>query len=408
MRRLPSLLRCAATLAATVIIAAGLSTATATAAHAEGSSTAALSGVYAGGLRLDKARAFGSWRGQAVTVTGDFLSGDSWAGVEAPDWWTGAWSGSGTRMVIGVPILPGPQGSTTLAAGATGAYDAHFRTLASRLIAAGMSDAVLRLGWEQNGTWYPWSSYGHETEFIGYWRHIVTAMRSVSGAKFAFAFNPTLGPGQWGSHPEQAWPGDSYVDTISLDVYDCMWGNSTATPAQRWTAVQEGTYALDWWAAFGAAHGNKPLSFPEWGLVDRADQNGGGGGDNPLFITNFLNWVRSHHVLYETYFEVDAQDGNHLLEGSTFPKAAAAYRQAMTAPAAAATPVAAAVTAPAADATTPIATVVATAVAPVAPLVTVAAPVAVATTAATSRTTVSASSRVVKRLRWRGVPRTRR
>ena len=44
---------------------------------------------------------------------------------------------------------------------------------------------MLRLGWEFNGPWYPWSlsstnSADSPREFIAYWQHIVTLMRAIA------------------------------------------------------------------------------------------------------------------------------------------------------------------------------------------------------------------------------------
>ena len=288
-----------------------------------GVATPVVSGAYVGGINVAQLAAFGAWRGRPVEMTNDFLPADSWSAIEGPSWFLDTWSKVAAPMVLGVPLLP--SDGSTLAAGATGAYDAHFRTLATRLVASGQADATLRLGWEFNGNWFGWSSVGHEVAFIAYWRHVVDAMRSVPGQQFDVEWNPTLGSGQPGYAVEKAWPGDTYVDSIGLDVYDSIWGDSTATPAQRWSAVQDGRYGLDWWADWALTH-SKRLGFPEWGLVDKAAQNGGGGGDNPLFITSFFDWIRVHDVRYETYFDVDVPDGKHLLDSGQFPNAARVYQ----------------------------------------------------------------------------------
>ena len=80
----------------------------------------------------------------------------------------------------------------TLAAGATGAYNAHFVTLARTLMAAGESDAYLRLGWEFDGTWTAWKATtpSSEANYAAYFRQIVTAIRSVPGEHFRFVWNP--------------------------------------------------------------------------------------------------------------------------------------------------------------------------------------------------------------------------
>lgn len=289
------------------------------------------SGAYVGGLKTDRFIAFGQWRGRPVELIQEFLPGGSWADIEMPNWLPWPWNQLPNRpqMSLGVPLLP--SDTETLAIGATGGYNSHFTALATNLVAAKMSDSVLRLGWEMNGNWFRHSAIGKEADFIAYWRQIVTTMRAVPGANFDFCFNPTLGAGTWQARPDTMYPGDAYVDSIGLDVYDSIWGNSTATPQDRWVKVQAGVYGLDWWANFATAH-NKPLCFPEWGCVDKASASGGGGGDNPLFVTSFLAWMKANNVRSESYFEVTAGDGDHLLEGTVFPLAAAAYKSAINPP----------------------------------------------------------------------------
>ena len=72
-------------------------------------------------------------------------------------WLTGPWSGSNYVLSLGVPILPTNSSGAavgTLATGATGAYNSYYVTLAQTLVAAGESNAYLRLGWEFDGGWY--------------------------------------------------------------------------------------------------------------------------------------------------------------------------------------------------------------------------------------------------------------
>ena len=64
------------------------------------------------------------------------------------------WSPTHYHLVLGVPILPGVG---TLAQGATGAYNQYFTTLAENLVTDKEENAILRLGWEFNGTWFEWS-----------------------------------------------------------------------------------------------------------------------------------------------------------------------------------------------------------------------------------------------------------
>ena len=65
----------------------------------------------------------------------------------------------------------------------------------ARSCTTGEGDAILRLGWEFNGTWYPWSVTNRTdaAHFVGYFRHIVSTMRAVPGADFRFVWNADVG-----------------------------------------------------------------------------------------------------------------------------------------------------------------------------------------------------------------------
>ena len=87
---------------------------------------------------------------------------------------------------------PHPSGVGTLALGATGAYNQYFATLGKNLVSDNEANTILRLGWEFNGNWFTWSvdNATDATNFVAYWRQIVTTMRAVPGQKFKFIWNP--------------------------------------------------------------------------------------------------------------------------------------------------------------------------------------------------------------------------
>jgi hypothetical protein len=229
-------------------------------------------------------------------------------------------------MLVTLPMLP-KDTSTTLQAGATGAYDAHFKLTAQHLVAAGMGNATIRIGHEFNQKWPRWSAVSDPASYAAYFRHIVTAMRSVPGQSFRFTWCPAAAYANW--DPTPAYPGDAYVDVVSVDSYDSWWNHPSVTPAQRWSFIVNGTKqgGLTFWSSFAAAHG-KPFGFAEWGLVnkDAAMASGGGGGDDPYYIQQMHDWIAAHNVAFETYLESDANDGLHKMEGTNFPQAAATYQ----------------------------------------------------------------------------------
>ena len=167
----------------------------------------------------------------------------------------------GYRLVLGVPILPE---TGTLAGGATGDYNEYFTTLARNLVNDGEGNAILRLGWEFNGDWYPWSvqSAGDAANFVAFWQQIVTTMRAVPGENFHSCGTPSAG-----GSTSYAPPGLSRRRLCGLrgtDVYDHFWG-SPFTPAAAWANQLSQAWGLDWLAWFAAAHG-KPIGIPEWSV----------------------------------------------------------------------------------------------------------------------------------------------
>jgi hypothetical protein len=306
-------------------------------------------GVYEGAANPAGVAQFEAWSGHQVHYVLDFLAADSWTAIESPDWWAKAWNGTGKQVVWSVPMLP--RGTGTMAEGAQGAYDAHFVTLARRLVALGQGGSVIRPGWEMNGDWFAWSAKPSAATYAAYFRHIVSAMRSVPGAAFRFDWTPNIG-GTFAV--EDAYPGDAYVDYIGLDTYDQGWSDGWTDPVRRWDNAMNEPHGLRWHRDFARAHG-KPMTFPEWGLFVRPD--GHGGGDDPYYVEQMLNWIDTNDVAYALYFDFDAHDGQHDLQNPLFARAAAAFKarigSASTAPAPAAAPSPAAVTASASTATSP-------------------------------------------------------
>jgi hypothetical protein len=262
---------------------------------------------------------FEGWLGRDVTfVLGFYGRADDWSEIENPSWLARRWQGTGYTAVRSIAMLPNDR--TSLAAGAAGRYDRYWRSFAETFVEAGEGDAILRLGWEFNGKFYPWSAVGQEEEFARYWRRIVDTMRAVPGAEFSFDWCP-LG-GNTNADLEMAYPGDDYVDFIGLDAYD----TSPVDDRQaRWDDVRDRPYGLRWHKDFATARGN-PMTFPEWGLTVRYDDDLGG-GDNPVYLRNMYDWIAGNDVAYALYFEADAQDARHRLMNEQFPNGSAAFRQ---------------------------------------------------------------------------------
>jgi len=217
------------------------------------------------------------------------------------------------RLVLSVPMLPASaQGQ--LAAGAAGSFDSYFRSLAQSMVARGLGNSVVRVGWEANGSWFAWNATQDPASWKAFYRRIVLTMRSVSGAGFSFDW--TANPGTSLSFAS-FYPGDDVVDIVGLDVYDIKWQDTTSSPEQRWNFVLNQFNGLIAHRDFAAQHG-KPLSFPEWGLYAKGDEQGGG-GDNPYFIDRMADWFANNNVAYQAYFSWGTSDL------SSFPNGKARY-----------------------------------------------------------------------------------
>jgi hypothetical protein len=282
-------------------------------------------GDYAGYTDTSGLQQFGSATTTHPTMATDYLAGTgTWSDMVSSAQGLSAWKGY--RLVLGVPLIPGSSGGT-LAQGAAGSYNQYFTQVASQLVSAGQSDAILRLGWEFNGNWMPWSlsDSTDAANFAAFWRQVVGAMRAVPGAQFGFLWNPNSGSGPSNFSADQAYPGDAYVDYVGLDMYDECWC-SPQTPQNSWSTDLSEQWGLDWLAGFSAQHG-KPMAFPEWSVAIRSD--GHGLGDDPYFVNQFANWVATNDVAFTDIFSyndsVGGQDGD--ITDGNFPNALAAFRQ---------------------------------------------------------------------------------
>lgn len=211
----------------------------------------------------------------------------------------------GRQLMLAVPACC--QG-TTWADEASSANDTHWAALTQTLVSGGLGSCLLRIGREFTGGWYRWSASTntasgnyYQTYQAGY-AHVVQVMKAA-GFTGKFIWNPYLGQGTMGpsTGAENAYPGDSVVDWIGIDVYDGPDGTNypagevIRTPAQQqaaWNRLLTQWDGLEGWRNWAVGR-NKPLCYPEYGL--RLWNDGGvykGGGDNAVFIREFAAWFR--------------------------------------------------------------------------------------------------------------------
>lgn len=294
-------------------------------------------GAYVGydGAGVRRIAGLDEWLGAATPRVGHaYLPGDRWSNIEgAPgylEYWARWRSQRADRMfVLNVPMLERTEEHVSdavvreeLRKGARGDYDGHFRALARRLVALGVPDAVLVVGWEMNGTTYTHRCGPDPVAWKRYWGRIVDVMRSEepveseesvggAGQRFRFEFTPSRGRDAvpW----TECYPGDRYVDVVGMDAYDQPHGMSFEEQVAE-------PYGLAAQVRFARAHG-KPVSYPEWGLYRN--------GDNPDYVRAMLTWFAEHRPLYQTISDY-CPHGVWRCSGN--PRSSAVYRSLLAGP----------------------------------------------------------------------------
>jgi len=214
--------------------------------------------------------------------------------------------------------IPLTQWGTPLSQVAAGQYDYYFAHAAAA-IAAYQPYAIIRPGWEMNGSWFPWGAgvSGSAADFVAAFQHVVGIFRAASPN---FRIDWCVAMSSPGEPPTtNFWPGPQYVDIVGMDFYDAWNPGYPLTPAneqQGWNDYQNIAYGLNWQVSFAAAN-QKPLSFPEWGL---------GVGDNPLFINYMAAWIATHNVAYADYWDVNAGFTSELYPTTGLSQSAGAFR----------------------------------------------------------------------------------
>lgn len=206
-------------------------------------------------------------------------------------------------VVMTVPLAFG-KGSAKTAAGrqairtklrqtASGEWDRYFRDVGRALVDGGYPDAVIRLGHEFTGSWYPWSSQGNAREYIAAFRHIHGVLTEAS-PQFRFDWNASRNT--FAEYGPDAYPGDRYVDIVSMDVYYEPWKGDREMTDSYWRRRYEAPLTRH--LAFAQAHG-KPVAYPEWAVGDV---------DLPEYIDRMHGWFESlptrgaGSLVYQSYF----------------------------------------------------------------------------------------------------------
>lgn len=291
------------------------------------------SGAWVGGwMSATRAARWGTWRDTVSDSTLTFPEWGTWAALEKSTWHIDTFKGFKGRLVYGLPLLPRNGKPAQLTAVAAGKHDATFRKVARDLRTRGRGNSIVRIGWEANGTWMPFSvTAATSKNYRNAYRRVAQVMRKESpGLLFAFDINcgtPLKGQTNRLDSLTKLYPGNDVVDLIGCSAYD--WDVIGATNETSWKrsirpAKSVGVADI---ATFARARG-KGMSFSEWGL---APKNRDGNGDNPFYIRKMKQFfdLNSDILVMENYFNEPAATMLSSLwtEAPQNPKSAALYRQ---------------------------------------------------------------------------------
>jgi Glycosyl hydrolase family 26 len=124
---------------------------------------------------------------------------------------------------------------------------------------------LVRLMHEMNGSWYPWG-YGvngntNPADFVAAWRHVVDIFRSVGATNVQFIW--CVAAAASSSADASLFPGDAYVDWLSIDGYNRV--------PQEWTSLFD-RFAVPY--RILTALSNKPIMIGETASIEQTISGG--------------------------------------------------------------------------------------------------------------------------------------
>jgi hypothetical protein len=248
--------------------------------------------------------AFCTWRGKPCPVAHTYTQRQTWQtmSTEAGTGWTfDNFAGFPGLLVISQGLVPEGKSDprADLAACATGAHDDTFRAFGELMVKKGRAASVVRLGWEFNGDFMPWSAWNTE-QWKSCYRHAALALRAANPRVILdWTINAHGTPeGICNGRSTNCYPGDDVVDIIGIDNYDIAPSASSRADFMRIAKAPDG---LSWIHAFAKKRGKK-LSVGEWGIAPGSSYNTT--GENPEFIRWMHEWLSAHagDLAYEAYF----------------------------------------------------------------------------------------------------------
>ena len=235
-----------------------------------------------------------------------------------------------TQIVHSYPMLPEAvsnrncQNPEVWDQFARGDFDKYYQTMAQNMKALIVnsgrdpSTVILRLGWEMNGDWYPWSVCNKVSQFKQSWERAIVIVRSVMpGMLVDFSVSrPYLGytagrnyNGTAGVSLEGFLPSDSTYSVISRSHHD---GNAYTTSDSSWQQTHispdpsKKVIGLRELVDVAKAHGKK-FALSEWGTqMADCDATWKTAPNPALFIQKTYEFLYANKadLAWDTHFSV--------------------------------------------------------------------------------------------------------
>lgn len=201
---------------------------------------------------------------------------------------------------------------------AAGEFDAYVRGAADIMRTRGVTNPLIRVGWEPNGS-YPWSLGRRPAQWPGYnacFQRQATLFREELPDSLIIWDIRRDTPKTITYSPLSFYPGDAYVDIVGLMLYD-RWPihpDQAAWDSSLRLLKFGHPKGLDLWYEFATQVAKKPFALTEWAVSNNS--NDPRSFDNPFFITKVFEWLqaRKEMLAYESYFNCT---GGYLISAPT-------------------------------------------------------------------------------------------
>ena len=259
-------------------------------------------GAFVGGAAESNAQEMETWLGRSLDFVMDYgdeneLDNNIFRFDEWPSY---------RKIALAQPLSA--KTGWDLGEAAKGRYDRVYTQCADNLKRVKDRLTSIRIGWEMNGGWMPWSPDGpgkNQTpaNYVAAYQRFARMVRAaVPGVPLDWCPN-------FDKPSDMYYPGDAYVDIVGVDLY-----LNKEYFADDWNFVLTAPSGLNWLHRFARKH-NKLISFPEWAT----------NYDNATFVENMNAWMATRPVAYQGYWN---DDNAFVGKFEHFPKVQAAYLKA--------------------------------------------------------------------------------